>query len=113
MRDFTRKKMKMTTQVKMSNETRENKSDFDLKMTVYKQLEFLEERQTLEVQEQTKFYNLIPDACADLKTLEKFIKDFDEEIDEAYVDHYTHSTIDDLRESVEMMQSRNLESEVA
>ena len=96
--------------LRMSNNKKEIK-DFDLKMNVYKHLNCLKDRQLEEVKEQNTFLNLIPDACADLKTLDKFIKDFDEKVNQAYADYQSHDIIDDLRKCLEMMKKSNLESE--
>ena len=96
----------------MSNRMKNDHTDFDLKRSVISNIDMLESRQADEVKQQNAFSDLIPtDVYADNvnpKTIEKFIKDYDESIDSAYMDYQTGSLIDDLRECVEEMKSRNL-----
>ena len=88
-------------------------TDFDLKRSVMTDIEMLESKHAEEVRVKTAFLESIPtDISSDnvnLETIEKFINDCYESTDYVHhMDYQTDSIIDDLRECLKEMKSRNL-----
>ena len=86
---------------------------FDLERSVMTDIEMLESKLAEEVRVKRAFLESIPtDISSDnvnLETIEKFINDCDESTDYVHhMDYQSDALMDDLRECLEEMKSRNL-----
>ena len=86
---------------------------FDLERSVMTDIEMLESKLAEEVRVKSAFLESIPtDISRDnvnLETIEKFINDCDESTDYVHhMDYQSDALMDDLRECLEEMKSRNL-----